>query len=222
MSVTDYRVAVNMPGKPQAERVIAYIDGFNLYFGIRDADLKRYLWLDLPAFAGSLLLSHQELTVTKYFTSLVSGPSGKQERQALYLDALGTVPNDKLLIFHGKYMESPRKCPHCRKEDTVPSEKMTDVNIAVEMLADAYQNRFDMALLISADSDLCAPVRKIRELFPKKRVVLAFPPDRRSSELQKLASAYFVVGRGKLKDSQFPDLICTSSGHMLKKPSSWI
>lgn len=33
---------------------------------------------------------------------------------------------------------------------------MTDVNIAVEMMRDAFQDRFDAALLISADSDLVA------------------------------------------------------------------
>jgi hypothetical protein len=135
---------------------------------------------------------------------------------------LGTIPKEHFKIFYGKYMESPRTCPHCHMEDIVPNEKMTDVNIAVEMLADAYQDRFDAALLVSADSDLCAPTSKIRELFPAKRVIVAFPPERRSAELQKLASAHIVVGRGKLKDSQFPNLICTSSGHLLKKPHSWV
>jgi uncharacterized LabA/DUF88 family protein len=222
MRIQDPIPPVNMPGKPQAERVVAYIDGFNLYFGIRDADLKRYLWLDLPRLAQNLLRPPQELITTKYFTSRVSGPSGKQERQSLYLDALGTISQAHLQIFYGKYMESPRTCQRCHQEDSVPSEKMTDVNIAVEMLADAYQDRFDAALLVSADSDLCAPLRKIRQLFPKKRVIVALPPERRSTELQNLASAYIVIGRGKLKDSQFAEILCGQKGHVLKKPSTWI
>lgn len=220
--LTDSNDAVKMPGMPKAIRVMAYIDGFNLYFGIRDADLKRYLWLDLPMLAHNLLIGGQELALTKYFTSRVSGPSGKQERQSIYLDALGMIPSDRLQIFYGKYMENPRTCQKCHMEDLVPSEKMTDVNIAVEMLTDAYQDRFDTALLISADSDLHAPVSKIRSLFPQKKVVVAFPPERRSAELAAAASASIVVGRGKLKDSQLPDMLCAKNGHVLKKPATWV
>ena len=42
---------------------------------------------------------------------------------------------------------------------------MTDVNISVELLADAFQNKFDTALLVSGDSDLTGPIKKIKELF---------------------------------------------------------
>jgi hypothetical protein len=55
---------------------------------------------------------------------------------------------------------------------------MTDVNIAVELLGDAYQDKFDTALLISADSDLTTPIEKVHLLFPKKRVISVFPPNR--------------------------------------------
>ncbi|MGH9629467.1 MAG: NYN domain-containing protein [Bryobacteraceae bacterium] len=44
------------------------------------------------------------------------------------------------------------------------SEKMTDVNIAVELLQDAFQGAFDTAILISADSDLIAPIAAVRRL----------------------------------------------------------
>ena len=31
----------------KTERVIAYVDGFNLYFGIRDAGFHKFRWLDV-------------------------------------------------------------------------------------------------------------------------------------------------------------------------------
>ena len=37
------------------ERVIVYIDGFNLYFGIREKFGKKFLWLDLIKLSKSLL-----------------------------------------------------------------------------------------------------------------------------------------------------------------------
>ena len=32
-------------------RVVAYVDGFNLYFGLRSKGWKKYYWLDLCALA---------------------------------------------------------------------------------------------------------------------------------------------------------------------------
>jgi len=40
-------------------RVTVYIDGFNLYFGLRDQYGRKYLWLDLQALAESLLRAGQ-------------------------------------------------------------------------------------------------------------------------------------------------------------------
>ena len=37
------------------QRAIVYIDGYNLYYGMRNAFGNRDMWLDLQAFAASLL-----------------------------------------------------------------------------------------------------------------------------------------------------------------------
>jgi uncharacterized LabA/DUF88 family protein len=210
---------VNTPGQPTRQRAIVYIDGFNLYFGLRDSGLRRYLWLNVVALAESLLRGGQELVAVRYFTSRVSGPSAKQQRQKAYLDVLATL-SEQLSIHYGKYQESPRTCRFCQREDRVPGEKMTDVNIAVEMLTDAFQERFDTAILVSGDSDLHGPVQRIRSLFPAKRVVMAFPPGRRSLELQQVAAAHFQIGRAKFAASQFPDEV-KCNGFVLRKPPSW-
>jgi uncharacterized LabA/DUF88 family protein len=98
---------------------------------------------------------------------------------------------------------------------------MTDVNIAVELLTDAFEDRFDTALLISADSDLRAPLQKIRQLFPEKRIVVAFPPNRHSFELRSTAHAYLTIGRASLAKSQFPPEIVKADGYVLSRPASW-
>ena len=48
-----------MPGKRTPERVIVYIDGFNLYYGIRGSGLGRYLWLNLCSFSQKIIKPHQ-------------------------------------------------------------------------------------------------------------------------------------------------------------------
>ena len=124
-------------------------------------------------------------------------------------------------MFFGKYQNEPQTCRLCGGKDTISHEKMTDVNIAVEMMGDAYQDRFDTALLISADSDLCPPVSTIRRIFPPKRVVVGFPPSRRSAELASVASNCFVEGKGSLARSQFLIEVATQTGIILRKPDTW-
>lgn len=201
------------------ERVITYIDGFNLYFGLREGGFRRFLWLDLVDMSTRLLRPPQKLVQSKYFTARVASPPDKQRRQSVYLEALATLPD--LQIFYGKYQLNRRQCRNCNYTDSVPSEKMTDVNIAVELLTDAFQDHFDTAMLISADSDLRGPIEAVLRLFPTKRVVVAFPPKRNSAELMRVASAYLHIGRAALAGSQFSDEVTKSDGYVLRRPVSW-
>lgn len=201
------------------ERVVTYIDGFNLYFGLKDSRWRKFYWLDVESLAGNLLKSGQELLQVKYFTARVTSPADKARRQNTFLEALETL--DKVRIFYGKYQLNSRVCRNCGYREFVPSEKMTDVNIAVELLADAYQDRFDTAMLISADSDLVGPIRTVRALFPHKRVVAAFPPRRNSMELQKVVTGYFTIGRAIFAKSIFPEQVTKTDGFVLQRPASW-
>ena len=71
-----------------ASRVIAYIDGFNLYHGLRDARLKNSRWLDIHGMCVSLLKPGERLELVRYFTSWVKDSPAKAARQAVYIDAL--------------------------------------------------------------------------------------------------------------------------------------
>jgi uncharacterized LabA/DUF88 family protein len=155
------------------QRVIAYVDGFNLYYGLRTKRWRWFYWLNIQSMAWHLLKPHQTLVSTKYFTTVVQHPPDKQKRQAVFLEALRTL-ND-FRIFYGHWLSNPVTCHKCGHTYDAYHEKMTDVNIAVELMCDAFQDRLDMALLVSADSDLVGPVKAVRRLFPQKRVIVAFP-----------------------------------------------
>lgn len=201
------------------ERVIAYIDGFNLYFGLREKGWKQLYWLDVALLAENLLKSNQHLQEVRYFTARISKPQSKQRRQNAFLEANAEL--GKCKMHYGQYLNKYRKCPRCNFRHEVPEEKMTDVNIAVEMMSDALQDNFDAALLISADSDLTPPVEKIKKLFPNKRVVAAFPPARNSQRLASAADAQFTIGRGRLARSLLPKTIKKSNGFLIKRPAEW-
>ena len=95
------------------------------------------------------------------------------------------------------------------------------MNIAVEFLGDAQDDAFDTAVLVSGDSDLTGPLEAVRKRYPDKRVVVAFPPGRESSQLRNAATAAFVIGRKNLKDSQLPDRVAKPDGHVLIRPQGW-
>ena len=96
------------------ERIICYIDGFNLYFGLREKGWKKYYWLDLKRLTEKLLKPRQSLEMVKYFTSNISAGNEssppwlqkkmkeKRKRQLTYLEALNTL--DGMKIFFGHYL----------------------------------------------------------------------------------------------------------------------
>lgn len=205
-----------------SERVTVYIDGFNLYYGMRSKGWQRYYWLSIQLLAQHLLKPGQSLIGAKYFTSRVSSTPrdpNKSDRQNAYLEALGTLAG--VDVFYGHYLEKTVTCFTCGAAWQLPEEKMTDVNIAVEMTVDAFRDRWDTALLVSGDSDLIAPIMNIRHALPPKRVVVAFPPGRHSVHLQKSAHAYFTIGRRILAGSQFPDIVRKADGFELSRPAAW-
>jgi len=202
-----------------SQRVITYVDGFNLYYGLKDKGWRRYYWLDIPLLAQNLLKPGQNLVLTKYFTAKVWLPLDKRKRQLAFIEALETLSG--LEIFYGQYQLNPRKCHRCGYEDQESKEKMTDVNIAVELLRDAYEDKYDVALLISADSDLVPPIQAVKELFPHKRIVAAFPPERNSSALAAIAHASFHIGRRNIARSLLPKQIVKPDGAILRCPDSW-
>lgn len=201
------------------KRVIAYIDGFNLYFGLREKGWKRFYWLNLRQVALNLLKPYQTLVAVKYFTSVVTAPPDKNRRQATFLEALGTLPD--FSIYYGHFLADKVTCWQCGHTYTTHREKMTDVNIATELLSDAFTDRYDAALLISADSDLVGPIQKVRHLFPEKRMIVVFPPARHSNALKNVAHACLHLDRATLIKSVFPDQVTKPDGFVLHRPSKW-
>ena len=201
------------------KRLNVYIDGFNLYFGIEESGFPNCKWLDVHALAENIKHNSQVLNKVKYFTSRINNNLEKQKRQNTYLDALLTTP---ISITYGQFRNQPMQCRHCSYHWFEAKEKMTDVNIATAILIDAYKNEFDVAFLISGDSDLVPPVKAIRELFPQKEIRVVFPPGRESNVLKNSASASFVLGKKKLEDSQLPEELQSKTGAILKRPPSWI
>ena len=204
------------------QRVAVYVDGLNLYYGLKSRGWRRYYWLNLRRLAENLLRPGQRLVTVRYFTARVEPQADDPDRhvrQDTYLQALATLSG--LTIQYGLHLPKNITCQHCGATWKTFEEKMTDVNIAVALTRDAMQDVFDTAIVISADSDLIGPIDAMLRDFPAKRVVVAFPPNRNSVTLSRHATASFTLGRKIIGDSQLPPQVVKSNGYVLHKPAHW-
>lgn len=170
-------------------RVTVYVDGFNFYYGLRtqkriDIKWRKSYWIDLVKLFEQFLGEGQELEKVIYFTATPLSPE-KSARQSAFLNANRLINGNRFEIVRGKYLEKTIKCPHCHYTIIRPEEKKTDVNISIRMVADCVQDKTDVVILVSGDSDLVPPVEFIQKNYPEKKVRVYFPPSISSSNLSR-------------------------------------
>ena len=147
------------------KRVNFYIDGFNFYHRIRDfldAGGADYRWLDYRALCESLLGPGEVLGEVFFFTAV---PRHREREMTLRHNAfVSALKSRGVRVVEGVFRRA--------------KEKMTDVAIAAQMVADAYEDGFDICFLLSGDSDFVPAVRAVR-MRAKKTVGLVTPPHQR-------------------------------------------
>lgn len=209
-------------------QAIFYIDGFNLYHGIKETEMPHLKWLDLKKLAEKLLEPNHSLVAIKYFTAIVNGANA-QARQKTYTSAFKARHTKLFKIIEGKFEVSYNtqcsesecrkklKCLECGKNYKHKVEKRTDVNIACEMMNDLCDDNFDVAYLISADSDLLAPTESVKN---KKDIIVLPPPNRVSKILRTAASDYRPIEISDLESSMLPDKISIGK-KTFERPPEW-
>jgi uncharacterized LabA/DUF88 family protein len=206
-------------------RTNVYIDGFNLYYGaVRKTP---YRWLNLDALL-KLLLPKNTIQDIKYFTALVSARPNdptQPQRQQLYLRALGTLPSVSVHLGHFLVHEvmmplvvAPGQ-PQQYAKVIKTEEKGSDVNLATHLLHDAHMNRFDIAVVVSNDSDLLEPIKIVRNALGKKVGVLN-PQKNPSRAILPHIDFIKQIRTGALQASQFPNQL-TDKHVIFSKPATW-
>ena len=206
-------------------RANLYVDGFNLYYrALRNTPDR---WLDLGRL-GQLLLPGHQVNRIRYFTARVTSRPGdptQAQRQQAYLRALQTVPD--LTIHYGHLLAKRKRRPLSTPPPSGSSiveildteEKGSDVNLASYLLLDAFDQDYELAVVISNDSDLQLPIAMVRDRL-NKTVGVFDPSRRRSFQLAQAASWYRRLRRGPLSASHFPDALSDGQG-VISKPPSW-
>ena len=195
-------------------RTIVYVDGFNFYYGaVRGTPWK---WLDPVALFQKVLGQQNKLVKIKYFTARVQ-PSPNDPnvnvRQDTYLRALRAhCPPVELhyghFLRHRIPMEHANPPPHS-VEVWKNEEKGSDVNFALHVLNDAWQDAYDCAVIVSNDSDLAESLRLVKAQH-RKLIGLVTPgvPTRKTSrQLSQYADFVKPIRTWMLQSSQLPDPI---------------
>jgi len=196
-------------------RTIVYIDGFNFYHAVDDLGEPHLKWVDLWALSEKLLRADQQLVGVKYFTAYATWRPASYRRHQRYvaaLEARGVTP------VIGRFKAKTVRChAKCRQNYVTHEEKETDVNIGVHLMADALKDRFDRALVISADTDLNSAVELTRSEANGKRIDLVAPPGRKGRN----SAALFEVTKGKIRSSLLPAQIQLSGGKVVNRPPEY-
>lgn len=220
-------------------RTTVYIDGFNLYY----RQLKsrpQFKWLNLHKLTTEILDASNVVDKVRFFTARVSGKRDPEapKRQQVYFDALATTP--EVQIHLGNFLVTktwaglvppdldpakPNAKPPFMPWPSVvrvfkTEEKGSDVNLAAHLINDAYQDRFDVAAILTNDTDLVEPLRIVTKELGKT-VGLITPVAKPATSLFRLAAFTLHIRDNHLAAAQFPDPIRRADDGEIAKPAAW-
>lgn len=203
-------------------RVQAFIDGFNLYHSIdsitkKDKSKQSFKWLNLRALMEAFIQpSKQELKEVFYFTAYATWLPNAMARHKNYVQAL---TQNSVTTILGNFKKKQVHCHNCQTVWNSREEKESDVNVGIHLVKNAYEDNFDIAFLVTSDSDMVPVIKMIHETFPNKRVIAIIPTGRYdiTKEIQSHVQT-FKIKEKHLKNSSLPDYLTLKDGSVITKP----
>jgi len=146
-----------------------FIDGSNFYFKLRDLTSKfdakiSLLNFDFAKFA-KWLAGDNNLIGICYYIGALRRQVGNVKSEQMYNDQqklFRKLQKQGAQIALGQLIRHPDKSYH---------EKGVDVQLAVEMIRFARQDRYDIAYLVSSDTDLAPAVEEVKALGKRVQYV---------------------------------------------------
>jgi uncharacterized LabA/DUF88 family protein len=168
---------------------IVYIDGYNLYYGRLKSN--GFKWIDVYHLVETICKVQDptsNIIKVKYFTAPVrtkfsSHGQEANKSQDSYHKALKEIRGESIEIIKGFHtVEKGNAAKYNNPIDLIDrvdiwdfEEKQTDVNIAMHMYRDAFNDNCTQQVLVSNDSDLESALKFIKEDKPKIVLGLIIP-----------------------------------------------
>lgn len=169
-------------------RAIVFIDGSNFYHRLKyltvGKDNISLLSFDFVAFC-KWLCQDNSLVEIRYYVGVVKQQKNNAKSEKMYADQqhlFFKLLQENVKIILGQLIQHRDKSYH---------EKGVDVRIAVEMIRLARQDKFDIAYLLSSDTDLVPAVEEVLSL--KKVVKYVGTADSQSFGLSKVTGNYLIL-----------------------------
>lgn len=199
-----------------------YVDGYNLYHAIDDLDQPYLKWLNLRKL-GELLARGHSKTIERvvYCTAFFPGDHGKKTRHQNYIDALSYYQVETVI---GHTTKEPMKCRlnSCGHQWDVHREKETDINLALSLYQDAVLDAYDIAFLVTADTDQVSTLKFMRKYYPHKKVFVIVPPMRDPSKhLRDLSAGTIKMTIDHLDQCVLPALVAQFGSRSVVRPHEY-
>jgi hypothetical protein len=203
-----------------AKRSALYVDGFNLYHAINDLGEPHLKWLDLQKLGHTILPSQSETLVqVTYCTAFYPSDPKKTFRHNEYLIALKLVGVNCVM---GHYIYEDAECQRCGNAWQKPTEKETDINLAMHLICDAWKDKYDKAYLVTADSDHGATARAFHQNFADKELVTVAPPGREfSRSILNFANGKIKLTKDVIERSLFPPIVFKEGERAARMPREY-
>lgn len=111
--------------------------------------------------------------------------------------------------------------PECHVEVHDTEEKGSDVNLASHLLMDAFADTYDVALVMSQDTDLLEPMRMAREELGKTIILSWFDSSNPGKAHRYVANSIRHISTSMVSRSQFPNPVIGRGGAKLYTPKEW-
>jgi hypothetical protein len=201
-------------------RGAAYIDGFNLYHAVDELKKPHLKWVNLRRLAEIVALGHaKSIEEVVFATAYFNISEQKRTRHERFVRALRV---HRVEVPLGHMADDDLKCPDCGWKWTEPSEKQTDINLALAMYRGAVRKEFEIAFLFTADSDQVATLEAIKRDAPTVKVILVTPPGRKHSmRLRARTEAQILLTEDMLERALLPAEIPEDGGFTILRPPEY-
>lgn len=171
-------------------RIAAFVDGYNLYETLRQrlfgTTVERAFWCRLDKIVACCLgiaaddaALNQLIAARRLFVNYYTAPPYHENRRrdprynaAHYRQWIRLQKNLGVAVEESYFKPLQRRCPKCHHVQSFFQEKLTDINLAVDIVCGAYENLYDTAVIVSRDRDINPAIKKI-ELMKNVFVVRA-------------------------------------------------
>lgn len=195
-----------------------YVDGFNLYYGVLDFDEPFLKWCNLWRLAEEISVkSNCRVVKVVFCTAIRKDANGSALRHRTLNNALEACG---VTIIKGHYIFDKTKGSE--------TEKQSDINVALSLIVDGFDDIYDVAYLLSADSDQAATARVFKERFPNKKLIIAAPPNRQPPDKARNYSyADFSISKEHIERSVMPGIVQGRKGPIVRPaeyapPKGWL